>query len=101
MPTSVATSLVLVVGIGALAGVLSGGRIADRLLGGGRVNARALVPTVCMLMVPVFLAPAIYANSLAVALPLLAGGAMLLAATNPPLGAARLDILPPLIWGTG
>ncbi|MFF9408076.1 MFS transporter [Streptomyces anandii] len=101
IPTSVATSLVLVVGIGALAGVLSGGRIADRLLRGGRVNARALVPTVCMLAVPFALAPAIYVDSLGVALPLLVTGTMLLGAANPPLDAARLDILPPLMWGTG
>ncbi|MFR0357589.1 MFS transporter [Streptomyces sediminimaris] len=101
VPTSVATSLVLVVGIGALTGVLTGGRIADRLLRGGRVNARALVPTVCMLTVPLLLAPAVYATSLAVALPLLVVGALLLGATNPPLDAARLDILPPLLWGTG
>ncbi|MFF8996151.1 MFS transporter [Streptomyces sp. NPDC014983] len=101
VPTSVATSLVLVVGIGALAGVLSGGRIADRLLRGGRVNARALVPTVCMLTVPLLIAPAVYATSLAVALPLLVAGALVLGAVNPPLDAARLDILPPYLWGTG
>lgn len=99
--TSVATSLVLIVGIGAIAGVLSGGRIADRLLRGGRVNARTLVPTVCMLTVPALYAPAVYATSLAVALPLLVGGTLLLGAVNPPLDAARLDILPPLLWGTG
>ncbi|MEV8124577.1 MFS transporter [Streptomyces sp. NPDC085944] len=99
--TSVATSLVLVAGIGALAGVLSGGRIADRLLRDGRVNARTLVPTVCMLTVPVFVAPAVYATSLAVAVPLLVTGALLLNAVNPPLDAARLDILPPYLWGTG
>ncbi|MFF9127567.1 MFS transporter [Streptomyces sp. NPDC014889] len=99
--TSVATSLVLVVGIGALAGVLSGGRIADRLLRGGRVNARTLVPAVCMLGVPLLLAPAIHVSSLAVALPLLVAGTLLLGAANPPLDAARLDILPPLLWGTG
>ncbi|WP_316740790.1 MFS transporter [Streptomyces sp. MK7] len=99
--TSVATSLVLVVGIGALAGVLSGGRIADRLLRGGRVNARTLVPAVCVLTAPVFFAPAVYVTSLAVAVPLLVVGALLLGAVNPPLDAARLDILPPFLWGTG
>jgi sugar phosphate permease len=99
--TSVATSLVLVVGIGAVAGVLSGGRVADRLLRGGRVNARALVPTVCMLAVPFVLAPALYVPFLGVALPLLIAGTLLLGAANPPLDAARLDILPPLLWGTG
>ncbi|GGZ63848.1 MFS transporter [Streptomyces bluensis] len=101
LSTSVATSLALVVGVGALGGVLSGGRIADRLLSGGRVNARALVPTVCMLTVPVFIASALYTTSLAVALPLLMVGTLLLGAANPPLDAARLDILPPLLWGTG
>ncbi|WP_225813564.1 MFS transporter [Streptomyces spinosus] len=99
--TSVATSLVLVVGIGALAGVLSGGRVADRLLRDGRVNARALVPTVCMLAVPFVVAPALYADFLGAALPLLVVGTLLLGAANPPLDAARLDILPPLLWGTG
>ncbi|MBH5130549.1 MFS transporter [Streptomyces sp. HB-N217] len=99
--TTVATSLVLVAGIGALAGVLSGGRIADRLLRDGRVNARTLVPTVCMLTVPVLFAPAVHATSLAVAVPLLVTGALLLGAVNPPLDAARLDILPPYLWGTG
>ncbi|MEV0689165.1 MFS transporter [Streptomyces sp. NPDC050388] len=99
--TSVATSLVLVVGIGILAGVLSGGRIADRLLRRGRVNARALVPTVCMLTVPLLFAPAIHATSLALALPLLVVGTLFLGAANPPLDAARLDILPPYLWGTG
>ncbi|MFJ7150284.1 MFS transporter [Streptomyces sp. NPDC100445] len=99
--TSVATSLVLVVGIGALAGVLSGGRVADRLLRDGRVNARALVPTVCMLAVPFVIAPALYVDLLGVALPLLIVGTLLLGAANPPLDAARLDILPPLLWGTG
>ncbi|WP_211273108.1 hypothetical protein, partial [Streptomyces albus] len=36
----------------------------------------------------------------AVALPLLVGGTALLGAVNPPLDAARLDIVPPLLWGT-
>lgn len=99
--TSVATSLVLVAGLGALAGILAGGRIADRLLRGGRVNARTLVPTVCMLTVPVLLAPALHATSLALALPLLVTGTVFLGAANPPLDAARLDILPPYLWGTG
>jgi sugar phosphate permease len=101
LPTSVATSLVLVVGIGALAGVLSGGRVADRLLRGGRIDARVLVPAVCMLAVPLLVAPAVYVPSPVVALPLLVVGAVLLGAVNPPLDAARLDILPPYLWGTG
>jgi hypothetical protein len=45
------------------------------------------------------LAPAIAATSVAVALPLLIGGAFLLGAPNPPLDAARLDIIHPRLWG--
>lgn len=98
--TALATQLVLVVGIGALAGVLVGGRVADRLMRRGRANARVLVPTVCLLAVPILLAPATLLTSLLVALPLLMGGLFLLGAVNPPLDAARLDIMHPYLWGT-
>lgn len=96
---AVASPLVLVIGIGALVGVVLGGRLADRLLRRGRVRARVLVPTVCLLaLVPVF-APAIVTTSIAIALPLLVLAGLLLGAVNPPLDAARLDIMPPLLWG--
>ena len=47
-----ATSLILVIGGGALAGVSTGGRVADRLLRRGHVRARVLVPAVCLLALP-------------------------------------------------
>ncbi|UNS96341.1 MFS transporter [Streptomyces tubbatahanensis] len=98
--TSVASSLVLVVGAGGVCGVLLGGRAADRLLERGRVEARVLVPTVCLLAVPLLVAPALHTTSLAVALPLLLCGTAFLGAVNPPLDAARLDIMPHMLWGT-
>ena len=94
-----ATSLILVIGAGALAGVNTGGRVADRLLRHGHVSARVLVPAVCLLALSLVLAPAIATTSVAVALPLLILGAFLLGAPNPPLDAARLDIMPPWLWG--
>ncbi len=96
---SVASVLTLVVGIGALAGVYLGGRTADRLLGRGYLNARVLVPTVALLTITVFLAPGIATTSLFLALPLLTVGAALLGAANPPMDAARLDIIHPALWG--
>ena len=96
---SVASVLTLVVGIGALAGVYLGGRTADRLLGRGYLNARVLVPAVALLTITVFLAPGITTTSLFVALPLLTAGAGLLGAANPPMDAARLDIIHPALWG--
>ncbi|MFY9808337.1 MAG: MFS transporter, partial [Pseudonocardiaceae bacterium] len=96
---SVASVLTLVVGIGALAGVYLGGRTADRLLGRGRINARVLVPAVTLLAMTAFLAPGIATTSLFLALPLLTIGAGLLGAANPPMDAARLDIIHPALWG--
>jgi predicted MFS family arabinose efflux permease len=96
---SVASVLTLVVGVGALAGVYLGGRTADWLLGRGYLNARVLVPAVALLTITVFLAPGIATTSLFVALPLLTVGAGLLGAANPPLDAARLDIIHPALWG--
>ncbi len=94
-----ATSLMIVLGVGAVAGVLAGGRVADRLLRRGHIRARVLVPTVCLLALAPVLAPALAATSVAVALPLLILGAFLLGAPNPPLDAARLDIMHPRLWG--
>lgn len=96
---AVASALTLVVGLGALAGVYLGGRIADRLLGRGWINARVLVPAVVLLTIPVVFAPGVTTTSVAVALPLLTLGAALLGAANPPLDAARLDIIHPALWG--
>ena len=47
----------------------------------------------------VFFIPAIATRGVATALPYLTAAAFLLSAQNPPLDAARLDIMPPLLWG--
>jgi predicted MFS family arabinose efflux permease len=94
-----ATALVIVIGAGALAGVYTGGRVADRLLRRGNIRARVLVPAVCLLAITPVLAPALATTSIAIAVPLLTLGAFLLGAPNPPLDAARLDIIHPRLWG--
>jgi sugar phosphate permease len=58
-----------------------------------------LVPALSLLAVTVVFAPGVATTSLAVALPLLTLGAALLGAANPPLDAARLDIVHPALWG--
>jgi predicted MFS family arabinose efflux permease len=94
-----ATFLILVIGGGALVGVFVGGRGADRLLHRGHLRARVILPAASLLVLPFVLAPAIATRSVAVALPLLIVGAFLLGAPNPALDAARLDIMPPGLWG--
>jgi MFS family permease len=95
---SVATSALVALGIGAVAGVLAGGRLADRALDRGRVNARVVVPAVAYAAAALILAPAVATTSLLVAMPLYLLAAAALSAPNPPLDAARLDIMPSGLW---
>ncbi len=95
----VASLLTLVIGIGALAGVLVGGRLADRLLRDGHINSRVMVPGVAVLCAAAVFVPAVITTSLGVAVPLLMLASMFLGAANPPLDAARLDVMLPSLWG--
>jgi sugar phosphate permease len=99
LPQALATSLTLVLGIGALAGVLTGGRLADRLLRGGRVAARVEVAGIAVLCTGVVFVPAFITTSALIAVPLLLVGALFLGMANPPLDAARLDVIHPALWG--
>ncbi|HEY3527898.1 MAG TPA: MFS transporter [Nocardioides sp.] len=96
---SLASTLVLLLGIGALVGVLWGGRIADSLMRRGRLAARVEVPGVAVLVSAVLFVPAFLTGNVIVAAVLLGLAAMFLGAANPPLDAARLDIMPPALWG--
>jgi MFS family permease len=94
-----ASTLTLALGVGALAGVLAGGRLADRLLRAGRIPARVEVPGVAVLAAAALFVPAIITTHLSLAIPLLVLAAACLGAANPPLDAARLDIMVPRLWG--
>ncbi|HLG71403.1 MAG TPA: MFS transporter [Chloroflexota bacterium] len=94
-----ATSLLVVLGIGALAGVVGSGRLSDWLGRKGKRNARISVPSVAFLLSAVAFAPGLWSTSLSVAIPLFIAGAAALSATNPPMDAARLDIMPAGLWG--
>jgi len=96
---SQASGLTLVIGVGAVIGVFFGGRLADRLIGKGVVSGRIWVPAIVLLAVPVVVGPALWASQVVLALPLLVIGAGMLSAANPPQDAARLDIMPPGLWG--
>lgn len=94
-----ATTVLLVIGVGALAGVIVAGQVADRLLSRGRASARVVVPATCYVAAAGFFLPALISPVLVISLPLfvLAGG--FLAAPDPPINAARLDIMHPRLWG--
>ncbi|WP_051707495.1 MULTISPECIES: MFS transporter [unclassified Streptomyces] len=96
---STASGLVVVIGAGILAGLVAGARLPDVALRHGHASGRVLVPAVALLAAAPVFAPGILTSSALIAVPLLAVGAGLLAAANPPLDAARLDIVPPGLWG--
>lgn len=96
---SEATLLLGVVALGALAGTVLGGRLADRLLGQGRVAARMVVGGGAFVLSSLLFAPALLSASLWVAMPLYILAAGALGAPNAPLDAARLDIVPGRLWG--
>jgi MFS family permease len=96
---SAATSLTLVLGLGALGGMLAGGRLADRMLARGRLAARIEVPGLAVLASGVLFAPALLVTNVIAATALLTAAAACLGACYPPLDAARLDIIHPRLWG--
>jgi MFS family permease len=96
---ALANLLLLVVGGGALAGTLLGGAVGDWLLKRGRLTARVSVPAVAAAATFVLFIPAIFTRGAVTAVPYLTAAAFFLAAQNPPLDAARLDVMPPRLWG--
>jgi MFS family permease len=94
-----ANLLLLVVGAGAVIGVLAGGPIGDALLRRGRLNGRVLVAALAATMTVLLFIPALATRSTLTALPYIVLASACLSAQNPPIDAARLDIIPSFLWG--
>jgi MFS family permease len=94
-----ATLVLALLVAGALAGVLVSGRLTDFLLRRGVLNARVWVPAISYIAAAILLIPGILASRLTPAIWFDVGGAAFLSAANPPLDAARLDIMPAGLWG--
>jgi MFS family permease len=93
------TLVLLVVGGGAIVGVLAGGALGDLLLRRRVLSARILVSAFAATAAVLLFVPAIFTRSAVTALPYITFAALALSAQNPPLDAARLDIMVPLLWG--
>jgi MFS family permease len=85
--------------IASIVGTLAGGRVTDLMLRRGSLKARVWVPGACYIGAALFLIPGFVETDLGSALWLVMPGAALLAAANPPVQAARLDIMPAGLWG--
>jgi MFS family permease len=93
------TLVLLVVGAAGVVGVLAGGALGDLLLHRGYLNGRILVSAVSATLAVIVFLPAVFTRSPLTALPYISFAVLALAAQNPPLDAARLDIMPALLWG--
>jgi MFS family permease len=85
--------------VGAVIGTLISGRVTDALLRRGVLGVRVYMPAVCYLGATALLIPGILGSSLFPAVWFDIAGATLIQAANPPLDAARLDIMPAGLWG--
>ncbi len=99
VPHTAAIGVVVTYGLCGLVGVLAGGRFADYLLGRGRLTARVTVAIGAYLAAVAFLLPVFLTRLLAVMVPTIMLAGFFSGAINPPLDAARLDIMHPNLWG--
>jgi MFS family permease len=96
---SLATLLLMLVGAGGLVGVIAGGRLADRWLERGNVNSRIIVGAASFALAALLFLPGLLSRTVAVSLPLFILTGIAFGARNPPLDAARLDIMHHRLWG--
>ena len=97
---AMATVLIPALGVGALLGMLNSGRVADRLTSRGYISARIVLGGIAFLAAAVLILPTLLTNSLPVALVFAFLAGIALGSVNPPLNAARLDIVHSRLWGT-
>jgi MFS family permease len=97
--TALANLLMLAVGAGAVVGVVVAGPLSDGWLHRGRMDARVLVPALAASLTVLLFIPALLTRSMLTALPYVIVAAFALSAQNPPIDAARLDIMPFQLWG--
>ncbi len=91
-------ALALLVG-GAIVGTVVGGRVTDAMLERGNPSARVWFPGACYIGAAVLLLAGFLGSSLTPALWFDVAGAALISAANPPVQAARLDVVPAGLWG--
>ncbi len=91
--------LLLIVGAGALAGTIVGGRWSDSLLRKGKITARIFVPGITLTAAGILFVPGIITTSAFIGIAFFTAAAACLGAANPSIDAARLDVMHPLLWG--
>lgn len=96
---SMASSLAVLIGLGAIVGVLRVGRLGDRLIDRGRLTGRVLVAAGAYLLATAAFLPGLLIGTLWLAAPFLFLAAAGIGGANPAVDAARLDVMPSALWG--
>jgi MFS family permease len=96
---AVASVLFIPVAGGAVLGVLVSGRLADHLIRRGHTTARLTVAAAAYLVTAIVFIPGTLSTTLVISVPILLVAAAALGGTNPPVDAARLDVMPAHLWG--
>ncbi len=96
---ALANLLMIAIGGGAAVGVMAAGPVSDALLHRGHLRSRVMVAAMTATATVVLFVPALITSSMLTALPYVIVAAMMLSAQNPPIDAARLDIMPSNLWG--
>ncbi|MGH2864608.1 MAG: MFS transporter [Solirubrobacteraceae bacterium] len=96
---TIATSLLGMLAVGAIAGVLFAGHLADGLVNHGHISGRLLVAAGGLILASILFLPPLLSRSLTIGVPFLLLATAALSAPNPPLDAARLDVMPSGLWG--
>ena len=93
------STFVVVIGLGAIAGVLVTGYFADRMVARGQVSARMSVGAGAYFLAVAALVPAMLLPNLGMAAPFMFIAAGGLGGAFPPVDAARLDVMHSRLWG--
>lgn len=94
-----AIGIVLLIGLATAGGLISAGNIGDRLVKKGKIETRLVIGCLGLVGAAIVMVPALLTGLLPLALPLFAVAGFLLAAPNPGLDAARLDVMAAGMWG--
>ncbi|SEI85747.1 MFS transporter [Frateuria terrea] len=96
---SAASSLAVLIGLGAIVGVLLAGRLGDGLIDRGRLTGRVLVAAGAYLLATAAFLPGLLVSTLWLAGPFFFLAAAGIGGANPAVDAARLDVMPSALWG--
>jgi MFS family permease len=73
--------------------------LGDALIRARHLNGRILISALAATATTILFIPALFAHGTLTAVPYLCAAAFALSAQTAPLDAARLDIMPPQLWG--